>query len=104
MGLTFQQVQKYEKGSNRMGASRLQQAADILGVSPTHFFEGAPSSTGNIVEHVPVVDHLLDLGQSRSGQELAKAFLGIANDELRLAVLHTAQAAARATNPNYKED
>ena len=41
-GLTFQQVQKYEKGVNRMGASRLQQAAQILDISVPFFFEGAP--------------------------------------------------------------
>ena len=41
-GLTFQQVQKYEKGVNRMGASRLQQAADILEVAVPFFFERAP--------------------------------------------------------------
>ena len=40
-GLTFQQVQKYESGKNRMGSSRLQQAADILGVSVPFFFQGA---------------------------------------------------------------
>jgi transcriptional regulator with XRE-family HTH domain len=40
-GLTFQQVQKYEKGKNRMGSSRLQQAADILGVTAPFFFAGA---------------------------------------------------------------
>ena len=44
-GLTFQQVQKYEKGMNRMGASRLQQAADILGVAVPFFFEGAVGGT-----------------------------------------------------------
>jgi transcriptional regulator with XRE-family HTH domain len=45
-GLTFQQVQKYEKGMNRMGASRLQQAANILNVSvPFFFFEGRPMSS-----------------------------------------------------------
>ena len=44
-GLTFQQVQKYEKGTNRMGASRLQQAADILGVAVPFFFEGAVGGT-----------------------------------------------------------
>ena len=38
-GVTFQQVQKYEKGVNRMGSSRLQQAADILGVTVPFFFE-----------------------------------------------------------------
>ena len=42
LGITFQQVQKYEKGVNRMGASRLQQAAQNLGVSVPFFFEGAP--------------------------------------------------------------
>jgi transcriptional regulator with XRE-family HTH domain len=41
-GLTFQQVQKYEKGVNRMGSSRLQHAAHILQVSVPFFFEGAP--------------------------------------------------------------
>ena len=41
-GLTFQQVQKYEKGVNRIGSSRLQHAAQVLGVSVPFFFEGAP--------------------------------------------------------------
>src|SRR6185437_1281102 len=41
-GITFQQIQKYEKGTNRIGASRLQQIADILSVPPAFFFENAP--------------------------------------------------------------
>ena len=43
LGLTFQQVQKYEKGTNRIGASRLQQISKTLDVPPAFFFEGAPS-------------------------------------------------------------
>src|SRR5689334_8058350 len=43
LGLTFQQVQKYEKGTNRIGASRLQQISNILQVPVAFFFEGAPS-------------------------------------------------------------
>ena len=43
VGITFQQIQKYEKGANRVGASRLQQISDVLGVSPFYFFEGAPT-------------------------------------------------------------
>ncbi len=43
LGLTFQQVQKYEKGANRIGASRLQQISRTLDVPPAFFFEGAPS-------------------------------------------------------------
>ena len=46
LGLTFQQVQKYEKGTNRIGASRLQQISKTLNVPPSFFFEGAPSSSG----------------------------------------------------------
>jgi transcriptional regulator with XRE-family HTH domain len=43
LGLTFQQIQKYEKGANRIGASRLQQISRTLDVPPAFFFEGAPS-------------------------------------------------------------
>src|SRR5437667_3675513 len=43
LGLTFQQVQKYEKGTNRIGASRLHQIAEIFGVPVQAFFEGAPT-------------------------------------------------------------
>ena len=45
-GLTFQQVQKYEKGTNRISASRLQQCANTLQVPVAFFFEGAPSVPG----------------------------------------------------------
>ena len=47
LGLTFQQVQKYEKGTNRIGASRLQQISNILQVPVSFFFEGAPHGGGN---------------------------------------------------------
>ena len=43
LSLTFQQVQKYEKGTNRIGASRLQQISKTLNVPPAYFFDGAPS-------------------------------------------------------------
>src|ERR1700692_2229212 len=47
LGLTFQQVQKYEKGTNRIGASRLQQISNILQVPISFFFEGAPHAAGH---------------------------------------------------------
>ena len=47
LGLTFQQVQKYEKGTNRIGASRLQQISNILQVPVSFFFEGAPHLPGH---------------------------------------------------------
>src|SRR5271170_5876913 len=46
LGLTFQQVQKYEKGTNRIGASRLQYISQILQVPIGFFFEGAPQARG----------------------------------------------------------
>ena len=49
LGLTFQQVQKYEKGTNRIGASRLQQISQILQVPVAFFFEGAPIVAGELV-------------------------------------------------------
>src|SRR5580704_18712638 len=48
LGITFQQIQKYEKGMNRVGASRLQQISQVLGVSPYYFFEGAPTTRKTI--------------------------------------------------------
>src|SRR5277367_6609496 len=46
LGLTFQQVQKYEKGTNRIGASRLQHISQILQVQVPFFFEGVPAAPG----------------------------------------------------------
>ena len=50
LGLTFQQVQKYEKGTNRIGASRLQQISHILQVPVAFFFEGAPNLPGQATD------------------------------------------------------
>src|SRR6266511_84852 len=47
LGLTFQQVQKYEKGTNRVGASRLQQISEILQVPVSFLFDGGPSGAIN---------------------------------------------------------
>src|SRR3979490_3557236 len=47
LGLTFQQVQKYEKGTNRIGASRLQQISNILQVPVAFLFDGAPDTPGS---------------------------------------------------------
>src|SRR5580658_805128 len=46
LGLTFQQVQKYEKGANRIGASRLQHISQILQVPVVFFFDGGPAAPG----------------------------------------------------------
>ena len=53
IGVTFQQVQKYEKGANRVGASRLNQIANVLGVSLPSLFDGAPTATEDESGHSP---------------------------------------------------
>src|SRR4026207_1137976 len=60
LGLTFQQVQKYEKGSNRIGASRLQHIGQILKVPISFFFDGLPSKPGDDSSKMPVADYVSD--------------------------------------------
>jgi transcriptional regulator with XRE-family HTH domain len=82
LGLTFQQVQKYEKGTNRVGASRLQHLARILQVPIGHFFEGAPGqlkAKGN----APSSAFVSDFVTSTEGLTLAKAFIQIKDAKVR---------------------
>jgi transcriptional regulator with XRE-family HTH domain len=86
LGLTFQQVQKYEKGTNRIGASRLQQIAQILQVPVAFFFEGAPTVGGSRVEgmsEAPSPAYVSDFLATSDGLALTKAFMRIADSKLR---------------------
>jgi transcriptional regulator with XRE-family HTH domain len=86
LGLTFQQVQKYEKGANRIGASRLQQIAHILQVPVSFFFDGAPSLPGQIVEagaEAPSPAYVSDFLATSDGLALTKAFMRIKDAKLR---------------------
>jgi transcriptional regulator with XRE-family HTH domain len=75
LGLTFQQVQKYEKGANRMGSSRLQQAADALGVAAAFFFEGAGGKPYQPDGSALSPAYIDDFVASEEGLRLAKAFM-----------------------------
>jgi transcriptional regulator with XRE-family HTH domain len=87
LGLTFQQVQKYEKGTNRIGASRLQQISHILQVPVAFFFEGAPDlhgSTDRMKEaSSPFPSYVSDFLATREGLLLTKAFMRINEAKLR---------------------
>jgi transcriptional regulator with XRE-family HTH domain len=87
LGLTFQQVQKYEKGTNRIGASRLQQIAHILQVTVSFFFEGAPSvQTATRIEgmaEAPSPAYVSDFLATSDGLALTKAFMRIGDSKLR---------------------
>src|SRR6201986_924953 len=85
LGLTFQQVQKYEKGTNRIGASRLQQISNILQVPISFFFEGAPElgdKPGHFTE-APSPAYVADFLATSDGLALTKAFMRIADAKLR---------------------
>jgi transcriptional regulator with XRE-family HTH domain len=85
LGLTFQQVQKYEKGTNRIGASRLQQIAHILQVPVSFFFEGAPHSPGQVtgLGEAPSPAYVSDFLATSDGLSLTKSFMKIKNSKLR---------------------
>jgi transcriptional regulator with XRE-family HTH domain len=87
LGLTFQQVQKYEKGTNRIGASRLQQIAQILQVQVSFFFEGAPAATTagrhEGLSEAPSPAYVSDFLATSDGLALTKAFMKIRDSKLR---------------------
>ena len=78
LGITFQQIQKYEKGTNRVGASRLQAISSILGVPVSFFFEDAPGqlASGGFAESQST-DFVVDFLSSTEGLQLNRAFVKI---------------------------
>ncbi len=85
LGITFQQIQKYEKGSNRVGASRLQAIASILNVSVGYFFEDAPvkdAAGGGFAEEGPT-DYVVDFLSTTEGLQLNRAFVKIVDAKIR---------------------
>ncbi len=87
LGLTFQQVQKYEKGTNRIGASRLQQISNSLQVPVSFFFDGAPELPGEKrpdgMAEAPSPAYVSDFLATSDGLALTKAFMRIRDAKLR---------------------
>jgi transcriptional regulator with XRE-family HTH domain len=98
LGLTFQQVQKYEKGSNRIGAARLQHISQILQVPVPFFFEGAPASIGwSAAEEsadAPSPSFVSDFLATSEGLDLVRAFTCIENAKLRRAIVRLVEEIA----------
>lgn len=94
--LTFQQLRKYEKGANRVGAGRLQQIANALQVPISFFFDGAPGAAFNTIVGG---DPLRDLGMSRDGIALARAFNSIADRATRAGIVTIVETAAQVLAP-----
>ena len=100
LGLTFQQVQKYEKGTNRIGASRLQHIASVLGVSVDFLFEGAPRLEGPAGEEAagfaeaPPSEYVADFLSTSEGVQLMKHFVAIKSPRVRRRVVDLVAALA----------
>jgi len=91
MGLTFQQIQKYEKGANRVGASRLFQLAQVLDVPVSYFFDDLASeedsqSPSGFAESKSQ-DFVLEFLNSREGLELNRAFVKIQDPQIRRKII-----------------
>lgn len=98
LGITFQQIQKYEKGTNRIGASRLQQISVVLSVPVAFFFEGAPSMNpdgdgeGFSEGHSPA--YVSDFLATSDGLVLTRNFMRISDAKVRRRIVELVSAIA----------
>jgi len=96
LGLTFQQIQKYEKGTNRISASRLQQAAHMLQVPISFFFDSGPEIDGKQIgeQSVPSPNYVTAFLSTADGLALAKAFTAIKDARIRSSIVLLVQQLA----------
>ena len=95
LGITFQQVQKYEKGTNRIGASRLQAIADILGVHPSFFFQEGDDVAARNGDTTREPSEISSFVSSKEGIALNRAFLKITDPVLRKKIISLVAAVAQ---------
>ena len=98
LDVTFQQIQKYEKGANRIGASRLQQLARVLDVTPAFFFEGAPRAEEPVsgVAETPDNSYVVDFLATNEGLQLNRAFAQIRDPKVRKRIVELVTSIAGA--------
>lgn len=97
LGVTFQQVQKYEKGSNRVSASRLQHIATMLGIPVSFFFDGAPGSEEALAGvNDRASEYVSDFLLTSEGVQLIKAFSQIKNNRARRRIIDLVEALAES--------
>ncbi len=97
LGITFQQIQKYEKGTNRVGASRLQNISNILNVPVAFFFEDAPGDNANTQSGMAEAhssNYVVDFLSSSEGLQLNRAFVKISDAKVRRKLVDLVKALA----------
>ena len=94
LGVSFQQIQKYEKGANRIGAGRLQEVAQKLEVPISYFYEDMPGSERQDGFSEVGTSYVSDLLTTQDGMELTRAFLKIDDPQVRRRVVDLVRAIA----------
>jgi transcriptional regulator with XRE-family HTH domain len=95
LGLTFQQIQKYEKGANRISSSRLDEIAKALSVPVAFFFPESAHSSAEAMQ----VQELLSTANSL---RLQRAFAAIQDPDVKRSLLILAETLASQTNPSFE--
>jgi transcriptional regulator with XRE-family HTH domain len=101
LGISFQQVQKYERGANRVSASRLHTLARVLSVAPAYFFEGTENLVADKEASIPAgtdqsPSALALLGRNKDALKLLRAFDGIKSDKQKRKIVEMAELLARS--------
>ena len=104
LGLTFQQVQKYEKGTNRVAASRIQQICEILQVPVSFLFEGSPTDISKAADlsEVPSPAYVYDFLATSQGLALTRAFTRITEPKLRRSIVNIVEQIASREAPDRR--
>lgn len=97
LGITFQQVQKYEKGHNRMGAGRLHKVAQILEVPIQHFFDDLPSDA--VVQASGAKGAAHPVLSTSEVERVVAAYSAISDESMREALLNMMRTIGRSTSP-----
>ena len=102
LGLTFQQIQKYEKGVNRIGASRLFDLSRVLRVPIQFFYDEAPKLDDSInvegFSEPPEESYVVEFLSTREGLELNKAFVQISNPQIRRSIIELVRSLSSSDN------
>jgi transcriptional regulator with XRE-family HTH domain len=100
LGITFQQIQKYERGANRIGASRLQQICEMLKIPVALLFDELPGSKRNGTDDL-MNEFVVFLGTT-VGQRLVQGFLKILDKNVRTHLLRLIEGIAEQNPPARK--
>jgi len=96
LGITFQQIQKYEKGTNRVGASRLQAMSEALEVPVAYFFpDTSPDAPAGMKEES--AGFMMDFLSTSEGLDLTRAFMRIVNPKVRRKLVELVRALAEVS-------